>query len=242
MAPFRHRASIYLALALFTGSTNAGAFFTNIKNVHDGPHSSSSSSSSASLLSVYTSAAPFSTRLYFVENMPRVDDSGLSYAERSRPYRRDIFSYEDWVKHRSSERFSGRLTKLNRSGLVRALFDEIVLTTSVAIFVCTYNALLVTGFQDLTGVHHDHLLVSSFPIFSLPSQFFTLSSPALSLLLVFKTNTSYQRWDEARKNWGSCVNHCRTIMRYGYIYTKLHPSASPNNIYFHIVYFMGESL
>jgi ion channel-forming bestrophin family protein len=32
---------------------------------------------------------------------------------------------------------------------------------------------------------------------------------------VFKTNTSYQRWDEARKNWGAIVNNSRTIMRQG---------------------------
>jgi predicted membrane chloride channel (bestrophin family) len=32
-------------------------------------------------------------------------------------------------------------------------------------------------------------------------------------LTVFKTNTSYKRWDEARKNWGAIVNSCRTIMR-----------------------------
>jgi ion channel-forming bestrophin family protein len=33
--------------------------------------------------------------------------------------------------------------------------------------------------------------------------------------IVFKTNTSYQRWDEGRKNWGSIVNNSRTIMREG---------------------------
>ena len=32
---------------------------------------------------------------------------------------------------------------------------------------------------------------------------------------VFKTNTSYQRWDEGRKNWGAIVNSSRTIMREG---------------------------
>lgn len=31
--------------------------------------------------------------------------------------------------------------------------------------------------------------------------------------LVFKTNTSYGRWDEARKAWGMIVNSSRTIMR-----------------------------
>jgi putative membrane protein len=30
---------------------------------------------------------------------------------------------------------------------------------------------------------------------------------------VFKTNTSYQRWDEARKAWGVIVNNSRTVSR-----------------------------
>ena len=30
---------------------------------------------------------------------------------------------------------------------------------------------------------------------------------------VFKTNASYQRWDESRKAWGGVVNNCRTVMR-----------------------------
>jgi len=123
------------------------------------------------------------TRLFDVTSVPRDDGSGLSYAERSRPYRRDVFAYDDWVRHRSSERFSGRLGKLTKSGIVRALFDEIILTSSVATFICVFNALLVAGFDDFAGVHHDPLISIGLPVLSLPSQFFTLSSPALSLLL-----------------------------------------------------------
>ena len=40
-----------------------------------------------------------------------------------------------------------------------------------------------------------------------------LSSSALSLLLVFRTNTSYQRFDEARRLWGSIVNRSRDLVR-----------------------------
>jgi len=123
------------------------------------------------------------TRLFDVTSVPRDDGSGLSYAERSRPYRRDVFAYDDWVRHRSSERFSGRLGKLTKSGIVRALFDEIILTSSVATFICVFNALLVAGFDDFAGAHHDPLISIGLPVLSLPSQFFTLSSPALSLLL-----------------------------------------------------------
>jgi putative membrane protein len=34
---------------------------------------------------------------------------------------------------------------------------------------------------------------------------------ALSLLLVFRTNTAYDRWWEARKQWGALVNSCRIL-------------------------------
>ena len=34
-----------------------------------------------------------------------------------------------------------------------------------------------------------------------------------SLSTVFRTNTSYQRWDEARKNWGMNINHTRDLVR-----------------------------
>lgn len=136
-------------------------------------------------IGVATTQQISSTQLFEYElaSVPRKDASGLSYAERSRPYRRDVFSYDDWVRHRSSERFSGRLAKLTKSGIVRALFDEIILTSSVATFICVFNALLVVGFDDFAGVHHDALINIGLPELKLPAMFFTLSSPALSLLL-----------------------------------------------------------
>jgi putative membrane protein len=33
----------------------------------------------------------------------------------------------------------------------------------------------------------------------------------ISLLLVFRTNTAYDRWWEGRKQWGSLVNNCRNL-------------------------------
>ena len=41
------------------------------------------------------------------------------------------------------------------------------------------------------------------PITNLP---FTITGASLSLLLVFRTNTSYGRWDDARKMWGLMVS------------------------------------
>jgi len=42
---------------------------------------------------------------------------------------------------------------------------------------------------------------------------FTVAMPALSLLLVFRTNTGYARWNEARTLWGGVVNTCRNVVR-----------------------------
>ena len=125
-----------------------------------------------------------------------------------------------------------------KSGILRTLLPEIVKYTFIAVFVCFYNALLVTGYDDLGGLHHE-ALTSVFPVCKLPADVFSLTTPSLALLLgtsiiideegtiffksrmhklfqklvvliprdcssfmpdsVFKTNTSYKRWDEGRK-------------------------------------------
>lgn len=36
--------------------------------------------------------------------------------------------------------------------------------------------------------------------------------------LAFRTDTAYQRWDEARKNWGMNINHTRDLVRMGNAY------------------------
>lgn len=40
---------------------------------------------------------------------------------------------------------------------------------------------------------------------------FTLLGVFLSLLLVFRTNSAYDRWWEGRKQWGALINHTRGL-------------------------------
>jgi ion channel-forming bestrophin family protein len=40
---------------------------------------------------------------------------------------------------------------------------------------------------------------------------FSLLGIVLSILLVFRTNTAYDRWWEGRQQWGALVNHCRNL-------------------------------
>ncbi len=43
------------------------------------------------------------------------------------------------------------------------------------------------------------------------SSVFSLLGIVLSILLVFRTNSAYDRWWEGRKQWGALVNHCRNM-------------------------------
>ncbi len=40
---------------------------------------------------------------------------------------------------------------------------------------------------------------------------FSFLGVVLSILLVFRTNSAYDRWWEGRKQWGALVNHCRNM-------------------------------
>ena len=135
------------------------------------------------------------------------------YSEDSRKFRRKVFTHKDWIKHRSSNRTVKNLTTLLKSGIVRQTLTECLITIFITICVYCYNLFFIYGFEDLSMVHHNPLVSTSLPPAVLPSVPFNFASPALGLLLVFKTNTSYARWDDSRKAWGLIVNHTRDMVR-----------------------------
>lgn len=138
----------------------------------------------------------------------------LTYGEESRVYRRTVYKPEDWVKHRDPNRFFKNLGNFFDSGVVVQLFKEVSAITTIALFAVVWNTLAIDGFDDIEGVRHESLLhLPKYLLFSLPSQPFSLTSTVLGLMLVFRTNTSYSRWNEARSCWGRIVNHTRNIMR-----------------------------
>jgi len=51
------------------------------------------------------------------------------------------------------------------------------------------------------------------PTVSLPLEPFSLSAPVLGLLLVFRTNSAFGRYQEARMVWGDVINRTRDLMR-----------------------------
>ena len=92
---------------------------------------------------------------------------------------------------------------------------EVLAVTLIATLVMLWN--MLTGeYTDLVGEVHPGIFVGQYtPVLALPMNPFTLSSSFLGLLLVFRTNKAYQRWDEARKNWGMNINHTRDLVRMG---------------------------
>jgi len=53
---------------------------------------------------------------------------------------------------------------------------------------------------------------------------------ALSLLLVFRTNTAYDRWWEGRKQWGALTNNCRNLAIK--LQAFLQPTDEQNRLFF----------
>mmetsp|Transcript_62773 Transcript_62773/g.107781 ORF Transcript_62773/g.107781 Transcript_62773/m.107781 type:complete len:404 (-) Transcript_62773:329-1540(-) len=139
----------------------------------------------------------------------------VPYGEESRQYRRTVYTQDDWLKHRSSTRLWKNLRGTFTSGVVRSLIFEVSMVSGIALLIVAVNCVL-GGFLDLSNVYHSPLLpgLGSFML-QLPALPFTLSSPALGLLLVFRTNSSYQRWLEARTSWGRITAHLRNVIRQG---------------------------
>jgi predicted membrane chloride channel (bestrophin family) len=145
-------------------------------------------------------------------------DTGQAYSEAARPYRRSVFFHENWVKHRSKDRYRTEMATFFDSGVIRGLSTEILGVTGIAAAVIGIN-MLIGGYDDLSMVHH----AAPFPVplvkdFSLPALPFQIAMPALSLLLVFRTNTAYFRWNEARTLWGGIVNTTRNLQRQSNFY------------------------
>lgn len=92
-----------------------------------------------------------------------------------------------------------------------------------ALKVITFRSAMVTlGALALTWVH-----INVYP-FAFPnaSSVHTVVGTSLGLLLVFRTNQSYDRWWEGRKLWGTMVNTCRNLART----TSVHLAHQPERL------------
>lgn len=135
--------------------------------------------------------------------------------EEAMEYRRMVFDHEDWIRHQSSSRHGRHLASIASSRVIMALGPPVLSLSAVAAVVTAYNEALSA-----------HLLPNWLPLLHISSLPFALTAPALALLLVFRTNASYARFDEARKAWGMNLNRSRDVCRQALTFMRS-PADSP---------------
>jgi len=97
----------------------------------------------------------------------------------------------------NSRGWASSIFLFKRSDTLRQLFPMIT-------GVCIYAALLVHVETEVMKLPEDSP-VKHFGVLQ------TLLSFVISMLLVFRTNTAYDRWWEGRKHWGALVNNSRNL-------------------------------
>lgn len=142
--------------------------------------------------------------------------------EEAMEYRRMVFDHEDWIRHRSSSRHGRHLASIVSSRVIMGLGPPVFSLTAFAAMVTIYNEALA-----------DNVLPTWLPLLHISSLPFSLTAPALALLLVFRTNASYARFDEARKAWGMNVNRSRDVCRQALTFMRSPADASKLQSFLH---------
>lgn len=96
------------------------------------------------------------------------------------------YNPKNWFRH---------ITQFHRADTLRQLFPEMIIVgiyTAVLAYILNHFFGEIPKFKNTLTVH-------------------SLVGFIMGLLLVFRTNSAYDRWWEGRKLWGSLVNHSRNF-------------------------------
>lgn len=122
--------------------------------------------------------------------------------EEAMKFRRTVYDHEDWRRHRSSTRHARHLLSIPTSRVVYAIWPPVLSLTSIAAITTGYNeAVMAQALPHWMPLLH----LSTLPL--------SFTASCLSLLLVFRTNSSYTRFDEARKAWATTLCRTRDMVR-----------------------------
>ncbi|KIY97796.1 hypothetical protein MNEG_10166 [Monoraphidium neglectum] len=102
-----------------------------------------------------------------------------------------------------SRRYLYHLSTIKNSRIVRGLLRPVMVIVAVATAVCSYHTIFALRWLPA--------FMPALPL--VPIEPFQLTSFALALLLVFRTNGAYQRWHEARCVFGRIADSARDIWR-----------------------------
>lgn len=113
-----------------------------------------------------------------------------------------IYTVDDWRKHISINRYIRHLETMPSSRTVRSLLLPTAISFLQTVAIASYEWYHPASWPALPGVSQD---------------IFNLTGPILSLLLVFRTDASYTRWDEARRQFGELIFKSRNLLRQGLV-------------------------
>ncbi|KAH7662995.1 Bestrophin/UPF0187 protein [Dioscorea alata] len=149
---------------------------------HLPPHSSTPST-----VRVLCSHSPKPSLLTLLDFIPNWADE---VQERGLRRRRNLYTPDDWRAHRSSRRHLRHLISSVSSRVILSLVPPVLSFTAIAAALAAYNSAVASGW-----------LPAWFPLLHASSLPYQLTAPALALLLVFRTEASYARFQEGRNAW-----------------------------------------
>ncbi|MQL91941.1 hypothetical protein Taro_024572, partial [Colocasia esculenta] len=149
----------------------------------------SSSSKPLSLQVICCKAAP-TTRSLLSFLLRGIPDWSDDVKERGMRRRRPLYNHSSWRKHRSSRRHLRHLLSILSSRVILSLIPPVFALTAAAAAVAAYNSVVAAGWVP-----------ELFPLLRASSLPYQLAAPALALLLVFRTEASYSRYQEGRNAW-----------------------------------------
>lgn len=116
--------------------------------------------------------------------------------------KRSLYTHENWVRHRSSLRHLRHVSSSASSRVILSLIPPVFFFTTVAV--------LIAGYNSAVGLE---LLPSFFPVLRASPLPYQLTAPALALLLVFRTEASYSRFEQGRKAWVKIITGTNDLAR-----------------------------
>ncbi len=122
--------------------------------------------------------------------------------EKGMHKRRTFYSHDDWLQHRSSTRHARHFLSSLSSRVILSLIPPVGTITLIASVIAAYNSVILAGW-----------LPSYIPLLHASALPYQLTAPALALLLVFRTEASYSRYDEARKTWTKVISSTKDLAR-----------------------------
>lgn len=155
-------------------------------------------------LEQYASVSYLLSSKNLIEFITRVTPWADAQKESGMPQRqkRAFYSHEDWLKHRSSSRHMRHMMSSLSSRVILSLIPPVFTVTGISVVIALYNTAVDLG-----------LLPSFLPLLHAASLPYELTAPALALLLVFRTDASYSRYDEARKTWTKVISATKDFAR-----------------------------